>query len=215
MENKNTISEQLVALIDETLAEMEELKKSQFSAAKVDLEPKDGKIGNHPVNGEISKKEDEEKDEDDEVKKAEDKDEGKDEDDDKDDDDDKKKEFFKKSVDVASLKDGLYKKQGNELVPLEKNDSNESLIKSLVEKISMMEKTIQEIKDQPLQRKSVAFDAVPLKKSEDVEPLNKSQVLKSLLELKKSGKDVLTEDITKAELGGNEELTKVWNKYNK
>jgi hypothetical protein len=209
------LSEELIALIDETLAEMEQLKKSQFSAVKVDLEPKDGKIGNFPVNGEITKKEEEEEEEEEEVEKAEEDEVEKAEDDKEDDKEEAKKKEVKKSVDVSSLKDGLYKKQGDEFIPLAKNDANENLVKSLVEKISMMEKTIQEIKDQPLQRKSMAFDAVPLKKSEEIEPLNKSQVLKSLLELKKSGKDVLTEDITKAELGGNDELIKVWNKYNK
>lgn len=84
----------LEALIDETINEIEDLKKSRFSASEVKIEgPGDG-IAGKPTNGHLGKDEDEDEDEDkdDDAKKADDAEKAdKDEDDDKDDDKDMEK----------------------------------------------------------------------------------------------------------------------------
>lgn len=49
----------LTSLIDETLVEIEDLKKSRYSAAEVDMGKMDT-MSNHPVNGSMDKKEDDE-----------------------------------------------------------------------------------------------------------------------------------------------------------
>lgn len=74
---KEELKKSLTALIDETLLELEELKKSRFSAAEIEIKgPGAENLAGKPVNGKIegaSKAEDEEKDEekDEEAEKAE------------------------------------------------------------------------------------------------------------------------------------------------
>lgn len=77
---KEELKKSLTDLIDETLLELEELKKSRFSAAEIDLKgPGADELAGKPVNGKLGaekaedKKDDEEdkKDEDDKAEKAE------------------------------------------------------------------------------------------------------------------------------------------------
>ena len=67
--NKNEeLTKSLVSLIDETLEELEELKKSKFSAAEIKIEgPGDKELAGKPANGELNAKkaEDDKEDEDD------------------------------------------------------------------------------------------------------------------------------------------------------
>lgn len=67
----------LVALIDESLAEIEELKKSdRFSASEVKIEGPGSGIAGKPVNGSLGKDEDKEDDEDEDEDKKDDMDKG-------------------------------------------------------------------------------------------------------------------------------------------
>ncbi len=74
---KEELKKSLTDLIDETLLELEELKKSRFSAAEVDLKgPGEDKLAGKPVNGKLDAekaedKKDDEKDEDKDDDKAE------------------------------------------------------------------------------------------------------------------------------------------------
>jgi hypothetical protein len=62
----------LTSLIDETIAEIEDLKKSRFSAAEIKLDgPGEDGIAGKPASGDIGKDDDEDDDEDDEKKKKE------------------------------------------------------------------------------------------------------------------------------------------------
>lgn len=127
-----------------------------------------------------------------EDKKEDDKEEKKDED---------KKEDMKKS-DESSEEESLAKSTSDRVASLEKS----------LESIAQM---VKEIADTPVPSQSVSYkDVQPLKKSEDaVEPLEKSQVVEKLFELKKSGTHVDTLDITSAELANPAELVKIANKY--
>jgi len=78
MKQNEELTKSLVSLIDETLEELEELKKSKFSAAEIKIEgPGDKELAGKPANGELD------------AKKAED---------DKEDDDDKKEDEVEKGV---------------------------------------------------------------------------------------------------------------------
>ncbi len=201
----------LTELIDETLNELEDLKKSKLSkserlsASEVKLGDDSSGVAGKDKNGDLEtkKSEDEETDEEKEKKKkaaadmakAEDKKEekkdDKKDDDKKEDDKDEKKEFpFKKSL-----------------------DDSEALLKSYVDsKISGLEgkmaevlQAVSKLADAPVSPKGfTAKDVVPLVKSDsDVKTLSKSQVVDKLLELKKSGKEVDSADFTKLDLGMN------------
>lgn len=60
---KDELTKSLTALIDETLQELEELKKSRFDASEIKLHDKDDGINGHEANGSIKKEEDEEDEE--------------------------------------------------------------------------------------------------------------------------------------------------------
>lgn len=63
------IKKSLTDLIDETLMELEELKKSKFSAAEIKIEgPGDSHLAGKPVNGDLHAKAEDKKDEDEEDK---------------------------------------------------------------------------------------------------------------------------------------------------
>lgn len=69
------LKKSLVDLIDETLGELEELKKSRFSAVEVKLDgPGADGIAGKPANGDLGKDEDKKEDEDEEEEKEEDED---------------------------------------------------------------------------------------------------------------------------------------------
>ncbi len=248
----------LVSLIDETLAEVEELKKSdRFSASEVKIEGPGSGIAGKPVNGSLGKDEDKDDDEDEDDKKDMDKAEGQnrqadpnggkhqvakaddaakaegqmdkgegqnrqadpnggahqvakgdDEDDKKkkkkdedDKDDDKKMAFMKKSAEESNTLLKSYVDQ--RLAPIEG-------------KLEAIMTLVKQVADAPAPSKGASYKHVaPLKKSDDSEStLTKAVLVDKLLELKKSGSRVDSVDIASAELGGQNELAKIANKYN-
>ena len=230
----------LECLIDETISEIEELKKSRFSASEIKLDgPGEDGLKGHPANGELDKEEKEDDDDEDEdMDKGEDKDKDEDKDEDK---DDKKPEMKKEEAEKSEGKNreadpngGKHKMDKAE--EAKKADATgygkgmmgksaeevDTLVKSLFEerfsplerKLTSILDLVNKIADQPLPPKGVTAKMVPLTKSTDegTEPLNKGQVSSKLFELKKSGTQVDSLDVTKAELG--QDLQAIAKKYN-
>jgi len=236
MDNKLTKS--LTDLIDETLQELDELRKSRFSASEIKIEGPGEGIAGKPSDGDLH------------AKKAEDKDKDGEDDNDK---DDKKKDMEKGTNDEAEKgeneavksedmdkkdeKDKDDKKKEDKDGDDDKDDKakkafnfnmkksfeeSDSLMKSYVEerikpledKLTSIFDLVNKIADQPVPAKGVTARAVaPLLKSGDAgfEPLSKAQVASKLFELKKSGTKVDSLDITKAEMG--QDLQQIVNKY--
>ena len=216
--NNAELVKSLTSLIDDTLQEIEEIKKSKFAASEIKIEgPGDG-IGGKPVNGDLHAKKAEDKDEDEEEEKEEDKevekaeeackaeDDDKDEDDKDEDEDDKKK---KKPFDFKDLKKSMA--------------SSEELMKSYVDskfstfeaKFEKMTAALESMANAPVARRSIPAGVQALAKStEEVAPLNKTQVTNKLLELKKSGNKVDSSDIFRAETTkDSNELKQIADKY--
>jgi hypothetical protein len=240
----------LTDLIDETLGELEELKKSKFSAAEIKIEGPGEGIAGKPTNGKLDAKaekkdEDEDEDEDEEEKEEAEKAEpfeGK-ETDEEEDEEEKKKEAKKaeETAKAEGIKEkkpaspGVVKDSGVNVEKKEdigypkgtiaqKSDEEVStLMKSLIderlapmeEKLSSILASMKTLMDAPMPQKGFTSKMVPLKKSEDETStvLSKSDVVNKLMELKKTGKDVDSLDVTKAELGGPVELNKIVEKY--
>ena len=232
------LTKSLVSLIDETLEELEELKKSKFTAAEIKIEgPGDKDVAGKPTNGELDAKKAEDEDEEDDEKKVEkgvldeaEKSE-KDEKDEEDEDKKKDKKIAQKEIDKHNEKkhgekedeDSAYKSMPEEDSLKKSLEEQEELIKSYVdskfasfeEKIAGLIKKIDEIGDAPVERKGVSAENFSaLKKSEEeVAPLSKAQVADKLFELKKSGNIVDTEDIIRVETGSNADLMSIAEKY--
>ena len=226
----NTLAKSLVDLIDETLAELDELKKSdRFSAAEIQMGDSESGMKGASKNGKLGKEEDEsEEDEEDEeeAKKAEGKNDeadmskeedsmsedsmSKDEDGEEEEEDEEEK--AKKGKDCEDPKP--MKKSEPELDSLMKSYMDERL-NPLEKKINSLFELVQEIADAPVSSKSASYkDIKPLQKSEpEVQPLAKSDVVNKLFDLKKSGEKVDTLDIASAELAGPSELAKIASKY--
>ena len=220
----------LTSLIDESLAELEELKKSdRFSASEIKLAGPGQGIGGKDPQGNLGK--DEDKDEDDEDDEDEDEDdkkkdmdkaegqnrqadpngghhqvakgEDKDEDDKKKEDKKKDKEDMKKSLEEQSTLLKSYV------------DSKFTSFEVQLEKIANL---VKEIADSPVPSKSVGYKNIaPLKKSaesDEGQALTKSVILDKMFELKKSGTRVDSVDFASAELANGAELAKIANKYN-
>lgn len=233
----NKLQKSLTDLIDETLMELDELRKSRFAASEIKIEgPGDG-IAGKPSDGKLdAAKADDDKDEKDEDKKEDKAEKGEneqaakgeneeaakaDKEDDKDEDKDKKdkdakggerheaeeKKAIGKLADLADMKKSL--------------DASESLMKSYVEervkpledKLSTILDLVNKIADAPVAPKGATARVAPLLKSADegAEPLSKAQVASKLFELKKSGTRVDSLDITKAEMG--QDLQQIAKKY--
>lgn len=222
MEDK--LKKSLTDLIDETLMELDELRKSKFAAAEIKIEgPGDG-IAGKPSDGKLDaakaedKKEDDKKDDDkekdmDKAEASDDKKEDKDEDMDKkeDKDEDKKDDKDDKSDAKPAFPD--LKKSFEDSESLMKSYVEER-VKPLEDKLSTILDLVNKIADQPVAPKgATARTAAPLTKSVDegVEPLSKTQVANKLFELKKSGTRVDSLDITKAEMG--QDLQQIAKKY--
>lgn len=238
MDNKLTKS--LTDLIDETLMELDELRKSRFAASEIKIEgPGDG-IAGKPSDGDIHAKAEEKKeihvdidshkDEEDEDKeekedkaekgeneeaaKAEDKKDDKKEDKEPHKDDpkheEKEKEIAKKLLDMHK---GEMKKSLEDTESLMKSYVEER-VKPLEDKLTTILDLVNKIADQPVAPKgATARAAAPLMKSADEssEPLSKAQVANKLFELKKSGTRVDSLDIAKAEMG--QDLQQIAKKY--
>ena len=211
------LAKSLVELIDETIAEIEELKKSdRFQASEISLKGPGAGIDGKDPQGKLGKEEDEkeeveaeegeEEDEEEKKKKAE-MEKGVNEEKDV-----KKEEVEKKEPQPA---EGYQiKKSEEEMNSLMKSMIDER-VKPLESKIDSILGMIKEMADAPVAQKGVMFNNVaPLKKSDETEGLNKSMVLEKLIDLKKSGAKVDTMDITQAELGNTATLHKIVEKYN-
>jgi hypothetical protein len=236
--------ETLTSLIDETLEEIEEIKKSKFAATECSLGDSEGLAGKDK-NGklEAKKKEDEDEDDEDEDKdmdKAEDCEKGENEKADSDhgkfaqaptvskgenekadsdhgkfaqaptvskkedkDEDEDEKEDMKKSLDAAlESQEELFKSYVD------------SKIGSLEEQIANVAAALEAIADAPVERRGVPAGVAPLHKStEEVEPLNKSEVANKLFELKKSGEEVDSTDIFMVETGNQATANQIASKY--
>ena len=205
----------LASLIDESLAELEVMKKSdRFSASEIKLGgPGAGIAGKNPQ-GSLGKEDEEEEEEEDEDEDDEEGEEG---------EEDKKED--KKPVigkadgvnDKAEKADDM-KKSLEEQSTLLKSyvDNKFAAFESQLDKIT---KLVSDIADAPVAAKSVSYRGIaPLKKSiageSEGEPLTKSVLVEKLFSLKKSGTRVDSADIAGAELANGNELVKIANKYN-
>lgn len=237
----DTLKKSLTELIDETLYELDELRKSRFAASEVKIEgpgegiagkPSDGDL--HAKKAEDDKKEDD-KDEkkDDEAKKGENEKAAKGEneeaakaDDEKKDDKKDEKKDDKKSDEKSDDKKDDKKDDAKEAFAAMKKSFEESdtLMKSYVEervkpledKLTTILDLVNKIADQPVAPKGATArtPVQPLLKTGDagfVEPLSKAEVAGKLFELKKSGTKVDSLDITKAEMG--QDLQTIVKKY--
>ena len=208
----------LTELIDETLAEIESLKKGRFDAEEIEL-------GDDKANGEmVAKKEDEEKEEEkaeekeeEKAEKAEDKEEEKEED--KEDEEDemekaeqecaKAEEAFKAA---CAKRDSMKKGVLEEKEEIKKSiDARIQPIEARLEEITSL---VKKLADSPVPARGSTFRSIqPLAKSEESQPLSKSKVLDDLVNLKKSGKQVSSEDVFRVELGGLSDLEEIATKY--
>jgi hypothetical protein len=219
----NDLQKSLAELIDETLAEIETLKKSErYSAHEIEL-------GEAKANGSMDTKveksddedEDDEEKEEDEAKKSDDEDEDDEEDSMSKAEADMKKaeeacekamkkyEMCKAEADhkkkMLAMKKGEDKKEDKE----EKKDEEKELKKSIEARVAPLESKIadvlaavKKIAEAPVAARGTSYRQVqPLAKSQQVEPLNKTAVFNKLFELKKSGTTIPTEEFFELESG--------------
>jgi len=221
MDNKLTKS--LTDLIDETLQELDELRKSRFSASEIKIEGPGEGIAGKPSDGKLDAAKAEDKDEDDkdedkddkkvekgvldEAEKAEKEDDKEDDKEDKKEDkkDDKKSDDKDDDKDDAKAAFAAMKKSSEEASSLMKSYVEER-VKPLEDKLTTILDLVNKIADQPVAPKGATArtPVTPLLKSGNEgysEPLSKGEVASKLFELKKSGAKVDSLDITKAEMG--------------
>jgi len=229
----------LTSLIDETLEEIEEIKKSKFAASEIKLGEDEG-IAGKGKNGSL------------EAKKKEDKDEEEDEDEEKTEKGENEKadsdagkfaqaptvskgENEKADSDAGKFAQAptVSKKEDKDedededekedFKEMKKSiDANESLMKSYVdgkmssleEKLSKMAAAIEALADAPVGRKGIPAGIAPLQKSaQEVEPMEKSVIADKLFELKKSGESVESTDIFRVETGSLATANEIATKY--
>lgn len=228
MEN---LQKSLAELIDETLAEIEQLKKSdRYSAHEVELG--DAKANGKMETEAVKKGDDEDKDDEkDEAKKSDDEDE---DDEGKDDDMEKaEKDCMKADEECAkamkkyemckaeaehkkkmfAMKKGEWPKKADEDKKEDKKDDKDEekdLKKSLDARVAPLEAKIADVlaavkklADQPVPARGHSFRSIqPLAKSNEAEPMSKSVVVNKLFELKKSNpSSVATEDFIELDQG--------------
>lgn len=215
----------LTSLIDETLEEIEEIKKSKFAAAEVQMGDSESGMKGMPKNGDMDAKKADDEDEDDKKDKDMDKGENSEADPDgggmkqapsvskgeneKADPDHGKfaqapTVSKKEDDDDDDKKDDKMDKMDYKHDMKKSLDESNDLMKSYVdekfstlsESLSKMQEAIEALADQPVERKGVPAGVTALQKSaEEVEPLNKAEVANKLFELKKSGETVDSADI--------------------
>jgi flagellar biosynthesis GTPase FlhF len=208
----------LTDLIDETIAEIEEIKKSdRFSASEIKIEGPGAGIAGKPSDGKLDKEEDGE--EADDAEKAEKKEE--DEKEEKDEDKkEEKKEGAKEEPKKEEKGDEGEKKEEMKKTAAEQEEFFKSAIDARVapleSKLEAIFSMVKELADAPVAPRGVTARMVPLAKSAEFEaaPLSKSEVASKLFELKKSGTPVDTLDITRAEMGSPSDLHNIVSKYN-
>jgi hypothetical protein len=225
---KEELKKSLTDLIDETLLELEELKKSRFSAEVIKLDgPGADGIDGKPANGELeagkvaAKAEDKDEDEEEAEKaegvndavKSEDK---KDDDEDKDEPhDDPKHEEKEKDIakKLLSMHKGEVKKSLEDADTLMKSYVDQK-VGAIEGQLAILLETVTKLAQAPIPAKGVSYKGgtAPLLKSVDEgEPLSKSEVASKLFDLKKSGSRVDSNDIAMAEMG--HDLEKIVSKY--
>lgn len=219
---ENNLAKSLTDLIDETLAEIEALKKSdRFSPEEIEMgHDADGEMKAEEVAAKAEDEEHEEEeqeDEEDEAKKAE-KAYWKAEEECKKAEHAYKEAMKKREMCKAECDKMMGKKEDKD----EKKEDKDELHKSIDAKIAPIQSQISELlsavkqlADAPVPARGATYKHVqPLAKgAQESEPLNKSQVLNELITLKKSGREVSIEDVLKAEIGGAGELQDIANKY--
>lgn len=232
----------LTSLIDETLEEIEEIKKSKFAASEISLGDSEAGMAGKSKNGELDAKkkedeDDEDKKEDKDMDKAEDCEKGENEKADEDHgkfaqapsvskgenekaDEDHGK--FAQAPTVSKKEDKDEDEDKKEEKMKKSIEDSETLMKSYVdekmlsleEKLSKMAAAIEALADTPVERKGVPAGVAPLHKSADeVEPLSKSDVANKLFELKKSGQEIDSSDIFRVETGNQLTVNEIANKY--
>jgi len=219
----------LTSLIDETLEEIEEIKKSKFAAAEVSLGDSESGMDSKSKNGELdAKKADEDEDEDEDKKKKEDKEMDKGENEKADEDAGKfaeapsvSKMEDKEDDDKEEDKDDEKKEKKEDMK--KSLEASETLMKSYVdekfstfsETLSKMQEAIEALADQPVVRRGVPAGITALQKSvEEVEPLSKADVANTLFELKKSGETIDSADIFTVETSNDPStVMEIANKY--
>ena len=228
LSNKELVKS-LTSLIDDTLQEIEEIKKSKFAASEIKIEGPGSGIDGKPVNGDLhAKKED--KDEDEKEDKEEDMDKkeeamkadsDKDEDSEESEEDKKKKEMKKKEdEDKKEDKDDEKKEDWKEMkksvsATEDLIKSYESKLSSFEEKLSKMAAAFEAMANAPVSRKGVPAGVTALQKSvEEYAPLNKTDVANKLFDLKKSGTKVDSSDVFRVETTkDSDELRQIAHKY--
>lgn len=232
------LAKSLTDLIDETLQELEELRKSRFSAAEIELEGPGEGIAGKPSNGELNAKKSEDEEEEKKKKKmskeedcGEEMDKAEEEDDEEEEED--KDEESDEEMDKVEEKKHPYKKETAEaakkILEMHKGEMKKSLeetqslmksyvderVKPLEDKLSTILELVNKIAEQPTSPKGVTARTAPLLKSTDEgysETLSKSEVASKLFELKKSGSHIDSLDIAKVEMG--QDLATIIKKYN-
>lgn len=227
---EKNLAKSLTDLIDETLAEIEALKKSdRFSAESIELgHDADGDMATKEVaakaedeDKEDEEHEEEEAEEEDEAKKAEKAYHKAEEECEKAEktwkDAMKKRDMCKAEMKMAKKEDDKEDKKEEDKEEMDKklSKSIDARIAPIESQISELLNVVKQLADAPVPARGYSYKNVqPLAKGAvEAEPLNKSQVLDSLITLKKSGKDVSVEDVLKAEIGNDVELQHIANKY--
>jgi hypothetical protein len=241
---EKNLAKSLTDLIDETLAEIEALKKSdRFSAEEIELgHDASGSTETHAVSKaddeedeEHEDKEDEEHE--DEAKKAE-----------KaywkaEEECEKAEKAYKEAMkkrDMCKAEHGKHMEKAEDdeeeaekaegVNQMAKEEHKEKKMKKMEKKlaksiearvaplenqISQVLEAVKKLADAPVPARGATYKNVQTlaKSAGEIEPLNKSQVLSDLITLKKSGKEVSTEDVLKAEIGSADELQAIATKY--
>jgi len=246
---EKNLAKSLTDLIDETLAEIEALKKSdRFSAEEIEL--------GHEASGStetqaVSKADDEEEEHEDK------------EDEEHEDEAKKAEHAYKKAEEECEKAEKAYKEamkkrdmckaeHGKHMEKAEEADeeaedeeetekaegvnqmakeedkekkmkkmekklakSIEARVAPLENQISQVLEAVKKLADAPIPARGATYKNVQTlaKSAGEIEPLNKSQVLSDLITLKKSGKEVSTENVLKAEIGSDDELQVIATKY--
>jgi hypothetical protein len=226
----DNLQKSLTELIDETLAEIEALKKSErYSAHEIDLAADDKANGSMDAKA-IAKGEDKADQEDEDAESEDEVEE--DEDDMKKAEDDcakadeeaakamKKYEMCKAEAEhkkkMLAMKKGESAKKSDDKDEDDKEDKEEKDLKKSIDarvapiesKLSEVLSAVKRLSETPVPARGVSFKGIaPLAKSNEVEPLSKSFVLNELVNLKKSGKDVLSEDVIQVEDGSADHMS--------
>lgn len=216
------LKKSLTDLIDETLMELEELKKSRYSASEVKMDKEEKGMGSHPAQGSMSKEEDKDEEKEEKAEKAEDcEEEDKDEDMDKGENEKATARPGRNKTDAPSLKEeDLMDKGENEKATARpgRNKTDDSVPPEDKKLHKEEEKDEEEKKDKKEEVRKSQEESLTLMKSfvdERVKPLEDK--INSLFELvnkiadqpvQPKGYTSRVTPLTKSADEGNEPLTK-------